>query len=126
MRQPSPTAPPPKKVSVNITAGTGVDIVWGDGHISHYSFPYLRDACPCAMCEEQRDQAGTKPGNAPKPAPGALPIFKETAKARGAEAVGKYALRFEWRDGHESGIYSWDFLREYCPCEECKSRRARP
>ncbi len=124
MRPPSPTVPPPKKVKVQVTAGTGVDIVWGDGHESHYSFPYLRDACPCAMCEEERDKSGRRPGEAPQPAPGALPMFREAAKAVSAESVGRYALRFEWKDRHESGIYSWDFLREYCPCPECRARRA--
>jgi DUF971 family protein len=109
---------------VNVTAGTGVDIAWSDGHESHYSFQYLRDACPCAMCEEERDQSGRKIGDAAKPAPGALPMFKEPAKATAAETVGKYALRFAWKDGHESGIYSWDFLRDYCPCEACRARRA--
>jgi DUF971 family protein len=37
--------------------------------------------------------------------------------------VGKYAIRFQWNDGHELGIYSWDFLREYCPCEACVAER---
>jgi DUF971 family protein len=33
--------------------------------------------------------------------------------------VGKYALKFKWTDGHESGIYSWEYLRRVCRCEEC-------
>jgi DUF971 family protein len=47
-------------------------------------------------------------------------MFKETAKPVSAEPVGKYALKFKWNDGHELGIYSWKWLREICPCEECK------
>ena len=70
----------PKSVKVNLTAGTGVDIEWADGHVSHYDFVYLRNACPCAMCNEERGQSGRKPGELPKPAPGALPIFKPAAK----------------------------------------------
>jgi DUF971 family protein len=35
------------------------------------------------------------------------------------EPVGSYALQFIWGDGHSTGIYSWDWLRAACPCEEC-------
>jgi DUF971 family protein len=111
----------PKSVKVNLTAGTGVDIEWGDGHVSHYDFVYLRNACPCAMCNEERDKAGRRPGQPPKLAPGALPMFKAAAKPVSAEGMGKYAIRFKWNDDHDLGIYSWKFLREVCPCEECKA-----
>ena len=33
--------------------------------------------------------------------------------------VGKYALKFKWNDGHEAGIYSWDYLRRVCQCPIC-------
>jgi DUF971 family protein len=32
--------------------------------------------------------------------------------------VGNYALQLTWADGHNSGIYSWEYLRELCPCVE--------
>ena len=119
-----PSPPDPKSVKVNLTTGTGVDIEWKDGHRSHYAFPFLRDACPCALCDDERGKSGRKPGEAPKLAPGALPMFKEAARRRSADAVGKYAIKFHWNDGHELGIYSWQFLRDVCPCEECKGNRA--
>jgi len=122
----SPTAATdPKSVKVNITSGTGVDIVWGDGHLSHYNFVFLRDACPCAMCEEERAKSGRRPGEPPKLAPGALPMFKPTAKPLSAEGVGKYAIKFSWNDNHDLGIYSWRFLREICPCSECRAAQQR-
>jgi DUF971 family protein len=117
----SPTAATdPKSVKVNVTAGTGVDIVWNDGHVSHYSFVFLRDACPCAMCEDERGKSGRQPGEAPKLAVGELPMFKPTAKPVSAEGVGKYAIKFSWNDGHDLGIYSWRLLRDLCPCQTCK------
>ena len=120
----SPTAATdPKSVKVHLTAGTGMDIEWADGHASHYTFVYLRDACPCAMCEDERGKAGRRPGD-PAAAPGALLIFKPAAKPLSAEGVGKYAIKFSWNDNHDLGIYSWKFLREVCPCEECKEARA--
>jgi len=118
------TSADPKSVKVNLTTGAGMDIEWIGGHQSHYSFPFLRDACPCAMCNEERDKAGRKPGQSQDPSQsGPLPMFKPTVKPTSAEGVGKYAIKFHWNDGHDLGIYSWGFLREVCPCEECKAAR---
>jgi len=127
---PSPLKAPsantdPATVRVNISAGTGMEIAWKDGHKSSYTFKFLRDACPCAMCNEERQKSGRVPGEPPKPAPGALPMFKAAAKPLTAEGVGKYAIKFSWNDGHELGIYSWAFLREVCPCQECQEARDR-
>src|SRR5207244_13585234 len=70
----------PKSVKVNITTGTGMEIEWKDGHISTYTFAFLRDACPCALCDEERSKTRRQPGDPPKLAPGALPMFKPAAK----------------------------------------------
>jgi DUF971 family protein len=113
----------PKSVKVRITEGTGMDIEWKDGHKSAYTFAFLRDACPCALCNEEREKSGREPGETPKLAPGALPMFKPTARPTAVEPTGKYAIRFKWNDGHDTGIYSWMFLRENCPCAECKAGR---
>ena len=122
--QAATAATDPRSVNVNLTSGRGVDIDWNDGHVSHYDFVYLRDACPCAMCNEERDKAGRRPGDLVALAPGALPMFKPAAKPLSAEGVGKYAIKFSWNDNHDLGLYSWKFLREICPCSECKAARA--
>ncbi len=101
----------PAKVRVALTEGTGVEIVWKDGHQSRWSFAFLRDACPCATCHEQREASGRAPGE-PVPAPvQTFPIFKPPPRPTRAEPVGRYAMRFHWNDGHESGIYAWEYLR---------------
>ena len=115
--------PDPKSVKVNLTTGTGVEIEWRDGHHSSYTFAYLRDACPCALCDEERSKTGRSPGEPPKIAAGALPMFKPAAKPLSAEPIGRYAIKFNWNDGHELGMYSWQFLRDWCPCAECKAAR---
>src|SRR5258708_1204536 len=118
----SPTAATdPKSVKVNLTTGTGVDIEWHDGHVSHYGFIYLRVACPCALGNAEREKGGRRGGEPEKSVPGALPMFKAAARLVSAEGVGKYAIKFTWNDGHDLGIYSWKFLREVCPCEQCKN-----
>lgn len=119
----APGATDPKIVNVHLTTGQGMDIAWKDGHHSHYSFQYLRDACPCAMCDQERAKANREPGETVPPKPGALPMFKAAPKPVSAGGVGKYAIQFHWNDGHEHGIYSWDFLRAFCPCAECSEAR---
>ncbi len=113
----------PLKVRVLKTEGTGVEIDWTDGHKSHWSFAWLRDACPCATCVEERQLQKREPGQ-PKPKPAQLlPLYEPPARPASAHPVGRYALQFNWQDGHSSGIYSWDFLRRHCQCAECIASR---
>ena len=113
----------PKSVKVHKTAGTGVEIEWKDGHRSSYTFTYLRDACPCALCTEEREKDKRRPGDPLKAVAGALPMFKALARPTEVEPIGKYAIRFYWNDGHQHGVYSWRWLRDVCPCEACKMSR---
>ena len=48
-------------------------------------------------------------------------MFKPKITAKGANAVGNYALQIQFSDGHATGIYSFEHLREICPCERCTS-----
>ena len=107
----SPDAVTPAKVRVALTEGTGVEIDWKDGHRSRWSFAFLRDACPCATCHEEREKTGRAPGE-PKPVvPQMFPIYVAAVRPLQAEPIGRYAMKFKWNDGHESGIYAWEFLR---------------
>ena len=109
----------PQKVRVLITEGKGMEIDWADGHRSAWSFAWLREACPCATCVEERRLEGRRPGQ-PKPKPTAvLPMYTPPAKPASAHAVGRYAIQFNWLDGHSAGIYSWEYLRRVCQCREC-------
>lgn len=118
----------PADVRVYVTTGAGVDITWADGHTSHYSFEYLRDACPCASCNEERrkkaemeEKMGAVAGGGLPPS---LPMFKPKPKARAAKAVGHYALQIDFTDGHSTGIYSFEYLREICPCDACRAEHS--
>ena len=115
----------PADVLVYVSTGAGVDITWADGHTSHYNFDYLRDACPCASCNEERrkkaemeQRIGAVAGGGLPPT---LPMFKPKPKARAAKPVGHYALQIEFTDGHSTGIYSFEYLREICPCDACRA-----
>ena len=93
-------------------------IVWSDGHVSAYPYPYLRDRCPCASCTGHDYAPVGKPSE-----PALLPMFQKALKPERAELVGRYAVQIYWNDGHSTGIYSFDYLRELCPCGECTARR---
>ena len=108
----------PLEVKVHVSTGKGMDIGWADGHHSHYEFAYLREHCPCAVCN---DEHGHPPAvSAPEP----LPLYKPRATARAASAVGHYAFQFDFSDGHSTGIYSFEYLRAICPCADCRRGEA--
>ena len=107
-------------MKVHVTTGEGIEIAWADSHASHYDFPYLRDQCPCAVCNDERQKKAQEKSSGGLPA---FPMYKEKARARAAKAVGNYAIQIEFSDGHSTGIYSFDFLRSICPCQECSKRR---
>lgn len=136
----------PAKVRVHKTEGTGLEIDWKDGHHSAWSFAWLRDACPCATCHDEREKSGRAPGEPrPKPAPTPtqthppptdpdshvvyqwhnplLQMYKAPLKVEHVAPVGNYAIQFIWNDGHKTGIYSWDYLRRHCQCDECRASR---
>lgn len=84
-------------------------IRWKDGHVSEYEPRYLRLRCPCAGCvEEMTGRALLDPRTVP-----------EDVYPRQIQHVGRYALQFDWSDGHRTGIYPFGLLREACPCEAC-------
>lgn len=85
------------------------EIVWNDGHVSIYPSWYLRENCPCASCIEEF--TGRRLIRA-----GSIPASLERVSV---EAVGNYALAFSWSDAHDTGIYTFDYLRRLCPCPQC-------
>jgi DUF971 family protein len=109
----------PRKVRVKQTEGTGVEIDWRDGHASAWTFRWLRDACPCATCHEEREKSGRAPGVGKPKAQALLMLYEAPPRPVEVTPVGKYALKFKWNDGHEAGIYSWEYLRRVCQCALC-------
>jgi DUF971 family protein len=103
---------------IAISKSKGIKIDWKDAHRSEYGLQYLRDECPCATCTGAH---GTPP--APKSTDNPFQMYKPTLKMLAVEPVGSYAIRINWSDGHNSGIYSYDHLRGICPCAECKTKR---
>jgi DUF971 family protein len=114
---PIDTRKKPVDVKVYVSTDEGVAITWSDGHASRYTFPYLRDNCPCAMCNDERLKKEANPQAAVAAA--VLPMYKPRVTAKAASAVGNYAIQIEFSDAHNTGIYSFGCLRELCPCDAC-------
>jgi DUF971 family protein len=80
----------------------GLRITWGDGHVSLFNAAGLRRACPCAQCvNEWTGQRVLRPES-----------VAEELTINDLSLVGRYAINFRWSDGHETGIYSFRYLRE--------------
>jgi DUF971 family protein len=89
--------------------GQRLRIRWADGHTSEYSPRHLRVNCPCAGCvDEYTGQPILDPATVPDDV---YPVA--------IRHVGRYALRFDWSDHHDTGIYRWELLRAACTCTEC-------
>ena len=105
---------------IAISKSKGIKIDWKDDHHSEYSLAYLRDECPCATCTGAH---GTAPQKSSYGAQDPFPMYKAKLTMLDAEAVGGYAIRISWSDGHNTGIYSFDHFRGICPCEACRAAR---
>ena len=95
-----------------------VSIEWEDGHRSEYSAAMLRWACPCALCKGEWGRPGVLASISSLP--------EEELTLTDVQAVGSYAIMPVWASGHAQGIYSWEYLRAICPCEECGGIHPHP
>ncbi len=106
---------------IAISKSKGIQIDWKDGHRSEYSLAYLRDECPCAVCTGAHGTEPQKTNYSAAPAANPFQMYTPKLKMLNVEAVGHYAIRIDWSDGHGSGIYSFDHLRKICGCTQCKA-----
>ena len=79
-------------------------VTWGDGRECRYAAPLLRRLCPCAQCvNEFTGERVLRAESVP-----------EDLTIADVNVVVRYALNFRWSDGHDSGIYSFRYLRAVC------------
>lgn len=104
----------PRKIKKTSTNELGIE--WDDGHRGKHTLQTLRKYCPCASCKmEIEANEGTV----------MLPILKPGHnELRSIDTVGSYAIQLTWADGHRTGIYTFDYLRQICECNECKRTTA--
>ncbi|RCK72450.1 MAG: hypothetical protein IGBAC_0524 [Ignavibacteriae bacterium] len=81
-------------------------IEWDDRHYGKHTYINLRNLCPCAYCKLQRENSEQNADDK---------IYEITD----IEQVGSYAIKIIWADGHDTGIYSFEYLRSICECSNC-------
>lgn len=79
-----------------------VKITWQDGQVSVYPARELRLACPCAACVDEMTGQRRVIGQA---------IAQDIRPVK-LELIGRYAISITWSDGHNTGIYPFDYLRK--------------
>jgi DUF971 family protein len=84
--------------------GNELAIQWNDESESYFDLQFLRRACPCAACGGEPDVLG----NIMRPN---VSYTDGSFDLAGFDLVGGYAVQPRWRDGHVTGIYSFQYLR---------------
>ncbi|MFI0347354.1 MAG: gamma-butyrobetaine hydroxylase-like domain-containing protein [Chthoniobacterales bacterium] len=98
---------PLNSIKAVAVVGKELAISWHDGSEQYFSLKKLRQHCPCAQCMGEPDLMGKL-----EPLQNHLPSQKlESFSLKSYQFVGGYALQFFWMDGHNSGIYSYQYLR---------------
>jgi DUF971 family protein len=85
-------------------------VTWAADHVSTYPARALRLACQCATCKDEFTGRGLLD-------PGTVP---EDIRAETVSLVGSYAIKIRWSDGHDTGIYTYEYLMSLCSCERCR------
>jgi len=94
---------------VDLRKNSALHINWRDGQESVYRIDYLRNMSPSADTRHLREEIATNPLTV-------LPASTEgPVTATDAELVGNYAIRIRFSDGHDTGIFSWAYLRSIDP-----------
>lgn len=95
-----------KPVQIKVEDKNNLFIKWDDDSVTLLSLKYLRDQCPCASCKGETILLRTY--RPPKPAV----LSPEMYKIKNIKVVGGYAIQISWKDGHDTGIYSWDYIKQ--------------
>lgn len=104
------TAPP---THLDLKKDRGLTIQWADGASSYYTVAYLRKMSPSAEQRQLREDMAKNPLTVLPSGGSSGPLT-----AVGAEMVGNYAVRIRFSDGHDTGIFSWRYLRDIDPARE--------
>ena len=87
------------------TIGEELAIKWDDGSESFLRLETLRRACPCAGCKGEVDVRGHLHKNPD------VALSPAAFQLERIVSVGGYALQPVWTDGHNTGLYSFDYLK---------------
>ena len=96
----------PKRIHIDREAGW-LEMDWQDAGQLRIMLSLVRRACPCALCEDLRQEEESGLGLemiSPEQTP--------SIELKDAVAVGNYAIQIRWADGHDTGIYTYSYLKQ--------------
>ncbi len=97
----SASAGPPVDIKADTQGGT-LNLTWANEPVRRLPFKLVRQACACASCvNEWTGEPILDPATIP-----------QDIHIKGMALVGNYALRITWSDGHDTGLFTWQRLRE--------------
>ena len=97
----------PKPLHLDLKRDQGLRVQWDDGLESFFPLRLLRRLSPSAEQQAIREELEANP----------LAVLPTSARGSGeltaedAELIGNYAIRIRFSDGHQTGIFSWKYLR---------------
>ena len=100
-------SPVPLHLALNHPRKGYLAVYWPDGKASKYLMTDLRKACPCATCKDLLQQLSSSDSLALMDDKSSIDPSVELIEMT---TVGRYALQFTWQDGHNTGIYTYEFL----------------
>ena len=105
----------PKPLHLDLKKEECLTIEWPDGITNRYPIAYLRKMSPSAEAKQMRQEMEKNPLTV---LPQSMANQSGPLTALDAELVGNYAIRIRFSDGHDTGIFSWQYLREIAPPPE--------
>src|SRR3974377_498326 len=80
-----------------------LEVTWPGGRVDRFPYRFLRSECPCASCPDEGTGGRISKEDSTRPCP----------NREGVEPIGPYAVQLAGNDGHSSGLFTWDALRQF-------------
>jgi DUF971 family protein len=88
-------------VKIKVRDKEYLDITWNNGVLNSMKLSNLRKNCPCAICHAEIDEWSST----------YIPLYtQEQLSITKISIIGNYAVSLEWKDGHNTGLYDFDYL----------------
>lgn len=87
--------------TIKVIGQKELQLTWRDGSVTLYPLSLLRVSCPCAVCAEEKVKQSKQ----------YIPLFhRDQITIESIKPVGSYAINIQWKDGHNTGIYEFEYL----------------
>lgn len=106
-----------KPTQIKIVDKDKLLLKWDNNSESILTLKYLREECPCAGCKGETVLLKTY--RPPKPTSITESMFKITA----INPVGSYGIQISWKDGHNTGIYTWEYLLQLAADQDTNNKQ---